>query len=463
MALCETKQERSALFVATLTSFMGPLMISAVNVALPAIQTSLNAGAVGLSWIATGYLLSVAVFLVPTGKLADIHGRKKVFTAGLIINTIAAALAACVPGLSWLIAARVLQGLGAAMFVTTGMAILTSIFPPRRRGRVIGIYVAAVYVGLSVGPFMGGLLTQHLGWRSVFGLMLPLGAVTVLVTMRYLKGEWADAVNERFDTAGSLLYMGAIFLLVFGATHLPDLKGIMLVAGGFLGLAAFVRQELRVDHPVFEITLFRRNHVFTFSSLAALINYAATFALTFLLSLYLQYLKGLTPQTTGTVLMAQPTVMALFSPLAGRLSDRIEPRIPATLGMAMTAVGLAFFIFLKDHTPLVLIVFNLIWIGAGFALFSSPNMNAIMGSVDKKHYGIASGAVATMRLLGQLTSMATATVVLALYIGTRPIVPQTFPVFLRSIQTCFTISALLCALGVLFSFFRGDLNPDGTA
>ena len=437
---------------------MGPLMISAVNVALPAIQADLGVGAVGLSWIATGYLLAMAVFLVPMGKIADIHGRKKIFIAGLIINTLAAALAAIVPALGWLIAARVLQGLGAAMFVTTGMAILTSIFPPQRHGRIIGIYVAAVYVGLSVGPFIGGLMTQHLGWRSVFGVMLPLGTITVAVTIHSLKGEWADAADEGFDVTGSLLYAVAICLLVYGASRLPGLNGLLMAAGGFLGLAAFVRQEQRVGHPVFDVSLFRHNHTFAFSSLAALINYAATFALTFLLSLYLQYLKGLSPQTTGAILMSQPTVMALLSPLAGRLSDRIEPRIPASVGMAMTALGLMFFIFLKDNTPVGLIVVNLMWIGAGFALFSSPNMNAIMGSVDKKHYGIASGAVATMRLLGQLISMALATVVLAIYIGERLIEPAVFDLFLLSLRICFTISAFLCALGVYFSTSRGSLK-----
>jgi EmrB/QacA subfamily drug resistance transporter len=459
LSLWETSEERSALFVATITSFMGPLMISAVNVALPAIQADFKAGAVGLSWIATGYLLSMAVFLVPIGKIADIVGRKKVFVAGLIINTLAATLAAFVPGLAWLIVARVFQGIGAAMFVTTGMAILTSIFPPQRRGRVIGIYVAAVYVGLSVGPFVGGLLTQHLGWRSVFALMLPLGTVTVLMTLRYLKGEWADAAHERFDVTGSVLYAGAIFLLVFGAAHLPSLNGLLMVVGGLFGLAAFVRQEQRTVYPVFDLSLFRRNHIFAFSSLAALINYSATSALTFLLSLYLQYLKGLPPQIAGVVLMSQPMVMAILSPLAGRLSDRIEPRIPATVGMAMTALGLFFFIFLKAHTPIGLIVGNLVWIGAGFALFSSPNMNAIMGSVEKKHYGIASGTVATMRLLGQLISMALATVVLSIFIGHRPIEPSVFPLFVRSVQTCFAVSALLCALGVYFSIFRGKLKP----
>ena len=449
--LCETGEERSALFVATLTSFMGPLMISAVNVALPSIQEDLDAGAVGLSWLATGYLLAMAVGLVPMGKVADMHGRKKVFVIGLVVSTLSAAVAVFVPDLGWLITARVFQGLGAAMFTTTGMAILTSIFPPERRGRVIGIYVAAVYVGLSVGPLVGGLLTQYMGWRSVFGVVIPLGTVTVLVTVRFLKGEWADAANERFDLKGSLLYAIAIFLLVYGASRLPEVSGSLMIACGFIGLAAFVWQERRAVSPVFDVSLFRRNHTFAFSSMAALINYAATYALTFLLSLYLQYLKGLPPQNAGAILMAQPVMMALFSPLAGRLSDRVEPRIPATMGMAMTALGLAFLIFVDTRTPMWLI-------GVGFALFSSPNMNAIMGSVEKKYYGIASGAVATMRLLGQLLSMAVATVALAVYIGDHTIDLSVFPLFLKSMRTCFIICTLLCVVGIYFSIFRGRMQ-----
>lgn len=182
--------ERSALIVATLTSFIGPFMISSVNVALPSIQADLRMDAVQLSWIATAYLLAVAVGLVPAGKIADIHGRKKVFATGLAVYTIGCGVAAFVDSTALLIATRVVQGMGAAMFVTTGMAILTSIFPPHRRGRVIGIYVAAVYIGLSVGPFVGGLLTQHFGWRSIFLLMLPLGIFSIVLTLYFLRGEW---------------------------------------------------------------------------------------------------------------------------------------------------------------------------------------------------------------------------------------------------------------------------------
>jgi EmrB/QacA subfamily drug resistance transporter len=453
-----TVQERSALFAATLTSFMGPFMVSAVNVALPAIQTELSMDAVQLSWVATAYLLAVAVALVPAGKLADMHGRKKMFVSGLIVYTISSVVTTFVPSPSWFITLRVAQGFGSAMFVTTGVAILSSIFPPRRRGRAIGVYVAAVYVGLSVGPFVGGLLTQHLGWRSIFILMLPLGASSILTSVKFIHGEWADAVGEKFDMIGSLLYAAAIFALIWGATLLPAPRAWIVMTAGLVGLAAFVWQELRTPFPVFDLGLFRANRTFAFSSMAALINYAATFAITFLISLYLQYIKSMDPQAAGSVLMAQPLLMALLSPLAGRLSDRIEPRLLASFGMGVTVMGLARFAIIRPETGLVSIIANLAMLGFGFALFSSPNMSAILGAVDRRFYGVASGTVATMRLLGQMFSMAIATVVLSIFIGRSPIQPANYALFMKSVHMVFTIFALLCTAGVFFSLARGRLR-----
>jgi EmrB/QacA subfamily drug resistance transporter len=450
--------ERSALFVATLTSFMGPFMISSVNVALPAIQTDLVMNAVQLSWIATAYLLAVAVVLLPAGKIADIHGRKKVFTAGLVTYTLASTAAAFASNAAWLLVFRAVQGLGAGMFITTGMAILTSIFPPHKRGRVIGIYVAAVYVGLSVGPFAGGILVQQFGWRSIFLLMLPLGAGSTAITLVFLKGEWADSRHQQLDKTGSLIYATAILSLIYGATTLPALTGVVLMIIGLAGLILFFRQQQGSAHPIFEVSLFAENRTFTFSSLAALLNYSATFAVTFLMSLYLQYLKGMPPRTAGLLLMAQPVVMAIVSPIAGRFSDRIEPRLLASAGMAITVAGMLVFTQLDASTGLTGIVSNLVLLGFGFALFSSPNMSAIMGSVAKEQYGIASGAVATMRLMGQMVSMAIATVVLAMLVGHEAIGPDTFDRFLVSIRIVFTLSALLCAIGVSFSLFRGRLR-----
>jgi len=454
-------QQRSALIVATLTSFMGPFMISAVNVALPAIQNDFGVDAILLSWVATGYLLAVAVFLMPAGRMGDIYGRKKIFVTGLILYSASCTLAVLAADIVWLLALRVVQGAGAAMCVTTGMAILVSVFPPEKRGRAIGFYVAAVYIGLSVGPFSGGLLTRHLGWRSIFALMLPLGAGSVWVTLRFLKGEWADARGESLDWQGSLLYAAAVIGLLLGATGMPSAWAVGALLAGMVLLALFVRQENRTVHPVLEVGLFRANRVFAFSSLAALINYAATYAVTFLISLYLQYLQGLDPAAAGTVLMAQPVVMAVFSPLAGRLSDRVEPRIIASTGMALTVVGLAGFALIGPVTPLGWIAANLCLMGFGFALFSSPNMSAIMGAVERRHYGVASGTVASMRLMGQMASMALATLMLAVFIGRSPIAPANHPRFMDCIQTSFAVFAVICLAGVYFSLSRGRLRPMG--
>ncbi len=439
---------------------MGPFTISSVNVALPTIQAEFVADAVVLSWVATSYLLAIAVFLVPFGKVADIYGRKKIFTLGLVLYTSSSLLAIFSFSMTALIAMRVLQGVGAAMFVTTGMAIITSIFPPARRGKAIGIYVSAVYIGLSVGPFAGGFLTRYLGWRSIFAVVVPFGAASVFMAVKYLKGEWADARGETLDIRGSLLYGLSILILIYGSSLLPRPVAVYLIIAGLVGLGLFVRLELRVPYPVFEVKLFNQNRLFAFSSLAALINYSATFALTFLLSLYLQYIKGIPPQYAGSILIAQPIVMAVFSPLAGRLSDRIEPRLIASAGMLITVLGLIFFVFIGPNTSKFMIVLVLAFLGFGFALFSSPNMSAIMGSVKKRYLGIASGTVATMRLLGQMVSMAIAMVVFAIFIGREPISPANYGEFLKSVRLSFLIFSILCTLGILFSLMRGELRKE---
>lgn len=454
--------EKSALFACCLTSFMSSFTIAAINVALPSIEKDLSMNAVQLSWLSTAYLLAIVVLLVPAGRLADIYGRKKVFTIGLFCFTIASALAAFVPSAALLITSRVFQGIGAALYTTTGIAILTSVFPPDRRGRAIGVYASAVYLGLSLGPFIGGIMTQHLGWHSLFLILLPIGATPIGVTLRYLKTEWTDARGERLDWLGSLLYGTSILLLVFGATRLPGAWAVLMIIAALIGLVLFVWQEKHIDYPVLDVSLFQTNRTFTFSSMAALIYYSATFAITFLLSLYLQYIKGLQPQVAGTLLVAQPIVMVVFSPLAGKWSDSIPPRFIASAGMAITALGLAFFIFIGNNTLLWLIVADLAMLGFGYALFSSPNINAIMGSVEKRYYSLASGTSATMRLLGQMASMATATVILSLLIGRQAIDPSNYNVFISCVHYNFMIFTGLCAIGIYFSYFRSRQNSSAT-
>lgn len=449
---------RAALLVTTVGAFLTPFMGSSIAIALPSIGDELQMNAILLGWVSTTYLLAAVMFLVPIGRIADIYGRKKIFTYGMLTYTIASALSATSTSAAMLISFRILQGIGGAMIFSTSVAILTSVFPPQDRGRVLGINVAAVYIGLSLGPFAGGLLTQYLGWRAIFWANVPLGLMVIALIFWKLKGEWAEARGEKFDVAGSIMYSLTLLAIMYGFTMLPDIAGALLILAGAAGFVAFIRWETKVKNPVLDIGLFKNNTVFALSNVAALINYSATFAVGFLLSLYLQYVKGLSPQNAGLVLVAAPVVQAIFSPFAGRLSDKIEPRIVASAGMGLTVIGLIFFIFLGKATSLWFIIAGLMILGLGFALFSSPNTNAVMSSVDRKSYGVASATLSTMRQIGMTFNMGMVMLIFGIYIGRVQITPPYYPAFISSVNMVFTISAILCFGGIFASLARGKVR-----
>jgi EmrB/QacA subfamily drug resistance transporter len=448
------------LLVATMASFVFPFMASAVNIALPSLGTELSLDAVTLGWIATAYLLSSAALLVPFGRIADIYGRRKIFTCGIGIFTLSSLLSGLANSATMLISCRVLQGIGGAMLAGTAVALLTTVFPANERGKVLGIAIATTYMGLSLGPVLGGVLTGHFGWRSIFFLSAFLGLLVIGVVLWKLKGEWTGAKGQRFDLAGSVIYALGLVALVYGFTLLPAPLGAWLIIGGAIGLSAFTRWEVKTRSPVLDLRLFRNSKTFTFSNLAALINYSATFAVTFLISLYLQYrpVKPFDPQDAGLILAAMPAMQAIFSPLAGRLSDRIEPRLIASAGMALTTVGLVLFIFLEEETSLKLIIGNLMLIGFGFALFVSPNTNAVMSSAPNTAYGVASAVVATMRQIGMVLSMGVAMLMFALYMGRVQITPEYYSLFQQSMKTAFIIFAILCFGGIFVSLARGKVR-----
>jgi EmrB/QacA subfamily drug resistance transporter len=447
--------KKAALLVATLSSFFTPFMGASVGVALPSIGKEFSLDAITLSWIATSFLLATAVFIVPFGRLADIYGRKKIFTFGIIIFTISCLLIAISPSAPFLIASRVVQGIGGAMLAGTAMAIISSVYPVKERGKALGFQIGAVYAGLSMGPFIGGLLTQHFGWRSIFWFSFPLGVITTIAVIWRLKSEWAEAKGERFDFIGSLIYGGALISLMYGFSRLPQIEGMWLIILGIVAISAFTWWERRVTSPVLNVRLFSKNVVFALSNLAALINYSATSATAFLLSLYLQYIKGLSPRDAGLVLVVQPVVMAILAPMAGRLSDKIDPRTLASIGMAITTGGLVLLIFINIGTGLGYIIVTLIIQGIGFGLFSSPNSNAVMSSVEKKTYGVASGTLGTMRVIGQMFSLGIATLLFALYMGQVQITPEYHASFIQATRTGFLVFSILCFGGIFASMARG--------
>ncbi len=455
-----TTSKLSVLIVAVVASFLTPFMSSSVNIALPRIAADLSIDAVSLGWVSTAYTLAAAAFLVPFGRIGDIVGRKRIFMAGVALFGLSTILSAMASSGTMLILCRAVEGIGASMIYGTSTAILTSVFPLKERGQALGITVAATYVGLSIGPTVGGLLTQHLGWRSIFWATLPLAVLVVALAAWRIQGEWAEARGESFDALGSAVYAAGLVALMYGFSVLPRALGLWLILLGAGGLVGFVLWEARAKSPVLEVGLFRRNTVFALSNLAAWLNYGATTAVGYLLSLYLQYIQGLEPQQAGLVLVAQPIMQALFSPLAGRLSDRIQPRIVASAGMALTVIGLVLLTGLGEQTPMAYIVACLILLGFGFAFFSSPNMNAIMSSVDRRRYGLASGMVGTMRLTGQMFSMGIAMLVFALRIGRVQITPEHFGAFLASARIIFTGSAVLCLGGVFASLARGKVRRE---
>ncbi len=452
------KTRRAVAFVVNLGAFLTPFMAASLNLGLPAMGRDLSMGAVALSWVASAFLLAAAVCTVPFGRIADIYGRRRILLYGNVLFTLSSLLSALSINATMMLVARVLQGTGAAMLFATGTAMLTSVFPPGERGRVLGNNVTAVYLGLASGPFVGGFLTQHFGWRSIFVVNFLLGVVLCAVVAWKLRAEWAEARGEAFDRLGALLYGAALVALMVGFARLSSNAGRALLLLGLAGLAGFIVWERRAASPVLNVGLFRANPVFAFSSLAALIHYSATFAVTFMLSLFLQSVQGHSPQSSGLVMIAQPLMMAAFSPLAGRLSDRIEPRLLASFGMALTTLGVFFLAFVRAGTSPLLIVADLLMLGFGFAFFSSPNTNAVMSSLEKRHLGVGSGILGTMRVLGQNLSMGVVMMIIGICLGARPVGHATQTEFLRSMHLIFFVFSGLGVLGVMASLARGRVR-----
>jgi len=451
--------KKYALLTSASASFLTPFMGSAVNLAIPSIGREFQTGATVLSWVVSSFILATAALLLPFGRMADIVGRRKVFILGMAIFSASSFLCAAAWSIKVLIALRFVQGIGGAMIFGTSIAILSSVYPPEDRGRVLGITVASTYTGLSVGPVLGGVLNHQLGWASIFYFTGALAAATFLFAAARLKGEWAEAKGERFDLRGAVLFMIGLSGFLYGLSSIATSSWAKYVlVAGVAVLAAFVRHEWREGQPILNIKLFITNVTFFFSNLAALINYCATFAVGFLLSIHLQTVMGFNSQTAGLIMLSQPVLMAALSPYAGRLSDRVEPRIIASAGMLLSALGLFFLVFLTEATPVWRIVLALVFMGIGFALFASPNTNAIMGSVQKRFYGVASSTLGTMRLIGQAVSIAAASLIVNLYIGDAKLGPAVAHLVERSIEVSFSVFAATCLVGVFASLARGNVN-----
>ena len=445
------------LTISVIVSFITAFMGSSTNVAVPAIGKEFSASAVLLSWIATSYVLTSVIFLIPAGKLSDIYGRVRFFKYGMLIFTAGSILSALSASTLMLIAFRAFMGLGSALIFINSTSIIVSAYPPDKRGRVLGITISAVYTGLSTGPFLGGIITQNIGWRYIFYISFIFCLIVTSMTYFFMTRDWIIEEGNKFNYKSASLFSLAIASVMLGFTFLPGIPGIVLLISGMILFWLYKKHSESASNPVLNLDIFRHNRSFTFSNIAALINYSATFAISFLLSLYFQHIKSMTPQEAGTLLVTQPVFMALFSPLAGRASDKIEPRYVSSAGMLLITICLAFLCFISPETSVIYILVNLAILGLGFALFSSPNSNAIMGAVEKKHYGLASTVLSLMRMAGQMSSMAIVIVIFSVLIGGKEIVPANHEGLITSIRIAFTLFSALCLFGVSASLSRGNM------
>lgn len=459
-AVTDASSRRIVIAMVTLNAFTTPVMLSATNVALPAISEHFALSATMLSWVPMAYLMASAMFILICGRLADLFGRKRVFLLGTAAVILSSAFTGLAANGAMLLGGRFLQGLSAAMLYATQVAIVSSVFPPSQRGKAIGLVVSAVYAGLMTGPVLGGVVTDYFGWRANFYLHIPLSLVVLFIGLGLVREEWAGE-RVAFDFAGAALFSLAILLLCLGVSLLPSIASAIVLSCFAVSLFVFVRHAGAVENPIWDIRLFFGNALFTRSCGASLIMYTATYANLVLLSLYLQELKSLSASEAGLIMAIQPVSMALLAPVAGRLSDSMEPRVLASSGMLLTALGLFLLSGLDTESPLSTVAAALTLSGVGFGLFSSPNTNAIMSSVDRKDYGIASGAVATTRILGQLGSMVLVALAMSLLIGDRLIDSSALPQLEQSIQFSFSVAAAICLPGILLSAMRRRMHRHG--
>ncbi len=437
------------LCIIMIVSFINPFTGSALTLALPDIGLAYAASESQLGWVIEIFLISSTICIMPLGKAADFLGKRRIFLLGTLLFMVSSLAAPAVSSLSGLLLLRILQGIGSASIFATSLAILSLVYPPAHRGKAMGLTISAVYCGLSMGPVIGGWLNYYYGCQSIFYFIAFFCAVAAVLTVFLIKEEWIEQQTNSFDRVGLVVYAVSLIGILFGLSELLHFwYAKYVLTAGILLFAGFLYWETQQQNPLVPVLLFTQNRLFSCSTLAAMLNYCATFAVSFLLSLYLQRIMHFTSRDAGLILLIQPILMAVCSPFTGILSDRIPAAILSSAGMACISAGLAVLAYYVPEQSVSVIVACLIIMGIGFSLFTAPNNNAIMGAVPKKYYGAASSIVGTVRLIGQVFSVAIVTLILSRTAAGRE------DVLLHNIQLAFLIFTILCVLGIFPSFAR---------
>jgi EmrB/QacA subfamily drug resistance transporter len=452
-----------------ISTFMSALDGSVVNTALPVISVFFNTDVSSIEWVVTIYLLVLSGLLLSFGRLGDLRGHKTVFISGFGIFIISSALCGFAPSLAWLITFRAVQALGAAMLSANSPAILTKSFPGSQRGQALGLQATMTYLGLTVGPTLGGWLTDQFNWRAIFYINVPVGLAALWMALRHIPGDAylreTRTSSERFDLTGAGLFIIGLIVLLLGLNRghahgwnsLPILGSI---GAALVILAGFVAYERRVSHPMLDLTLFT-NRLFSISVISAVMNYVCLFSILFLMPFYLIQGRGLSPTQAGLLLSVQPVVMAIVAPLSGTLSDRIGVRLLTSLGMAILALGIFMQSRFGPQTLPIHMAAGLAITGLGTGIFISPNNSALMGAAPRHRQGIAAGILATSRNVGMVLGIGLAgaiftTILAQMGEGDTQAMPS--PLMFQAFRASFTTASGIAALGALISLVRSKQN-----
>ena len=435
--------------------------MAGVMAILPAIGEEMQSSALELSLIGAVYSLSLTIFHLTAGRIGDIMGRRRLFLIGFGLLIVVTGLMAFAPNIEVLLGLRFVQAAGTGIMNTTALAILVSSAPPAIRGRVLAVTSVGLYLGISLSPPIAGIITSTLGWRWLFGLMVPLALPAWLLMAFSVKGEWYEAPDEPFDWLGCATFAVSVSMLAIGATWVALFwwAGVLLCAG-IAGLAVFIRVELRCARPLVDVNFVAHNRALSLGLLSAFINFGSMFGGLFYFSMYMQHIHGLSPRDAGLFLSIQPVVQVFLSPLAGKLSDKYGAERIATIGIALCGVSLLLAAQLDIHTTLPWVAAVLIVGGLGMTLFGPPNTVAIMSSVDGPHLSQTSGLVGSVRTLGMLCNMVLVSMTMLAYLGDSNVTPANAPAFVDAMHLNFVMLGLCNLLGFACSATRLFKKPE---
>lgn len=389
--------------------FLGTIDGSIVNVALPTLVKELHTTFATVQWVVLAYLLTISTLLLSMGRLGDMIGKKPIYVTGFVGFTLGSVLCGLAPNVYWLIAFRVVQAVGASMTVALGTAIITEAFPPRERGKALGIGGSIVSVGIVLGPTLGGLIIDALSWRWIFYVNLPVGIIGTLMALHFVP-NFKPTGRQRFDYTGAAALFVSLLSFLLALTMgqqigFADTRILLLFGGWLVFLTFFLLVEWRTPQPMIDLRLFK-NELFSINLVTGFITFVAIAGTIILMPFYLENVLGYAPRQVGLLIAIVPIGMGALAPIAGALSDRFGSRLITVIGLFILGIGYYSMSTLTPQTTAVGYILRLLPVGVGMGVFQSPNNSAIMGAAPRERLGIASGLLSITRTLGQVTGIA---------------------------------------------------------